>query len=73
MTISIHPAVDQGMKPAAKNFAGGTLICHCPDKKVAVAIDSQCAHNLCAGAPSAGSRRARCSPRSQSCHAAKSV
>ena len=48
-TISIHPAVDQGMKPAAKNFAGGTLICHCPDKKVAVAIDSQCAHNHVCG------------------------
>jgi S-(hydroxymethyl)glutathione synthase len=47
--ISIHPAVDQGMKPAAKNFAGGTLICHCPDKKVAVAIDSQCAHNHVCG------------------------
>jgi S-(hydroxymethyl)glutathione synthase len=49
MAISIHPAVDQGMKPAAKNFAGGTLICHCPDKKVAVAIDSQCAHNHVCG------------------------
>ena len=48
-TISIHLAVDQGMKPAAKNFAGGTLICHCPDKKVAVAIDSQCAHNHVCG------------------------
>ena len=23
--ISIHPAVDQGIKPAAKDFAGGTL------------------------------------------------
>jgi len=47
--ISIHPAVDQGMKPAAKNFAGGTLVCHCPDKKVAVEIDSQCAHNHVCG------------------------
>ena len=49
MTISIHPAVDQGIKPAAKDFASGTLICHCPDKKVAVAIDSQCAHNHVCG------------------------
>src|SRR5881296_494606 len=47
--ISIHPAVERGMKPAAKNFAGGTLLCHCPDKKVAVAIDSQCAHNHVCG------------------------
>ena len=31
--ISIHPAVDAGMKPAAANFAGGTLLCRCSDKK----------------------------------------
>ena len=49
MAISIHPAVDQGIKPAVKNFAGGTLICHCLDKKVAVAIDIQCAHNHVCG------------------------
>jgi len=48
-TISIHPAVDKGTKPAAANFAGGTLFCHCSDKKVAVAIDSQCAHNHVCG------------------------
>src|SRR5262245_65154284 len=47
--ISIHPAVDRGIKPAAKDFAGGTLFCHCPDKKVAVAIDSQCAYNHVCG------------------------
>jgi S-(hydroxymethyl)glutathione synthase len=47
--ISIHPAVDQGIKPAAANFAGGTLFCHCSDKKVAVAVDSQCAHNHVCG------------------------
>ena len=48
-SISIHPAVDQGMKPAAANFEGGTLFCHCSDKKVAVAIDGQCAHNHVCG------------------------
>lgn len=47
--ISIHPAVDQGMKSASANFAGGTLFCHCSDKKVAVAVDSQCAHNHVCG------------------------
>ena len=47
--ISIHPAVDQGTKPAAANFAGGTLRCHCSDKKVAVAIEGQCAHNHVCG------------------------
>jgi S-(hydroxymethyl)glutathione synthase len=49
ITVSIHPAVDQGLKPAAANFAGGTLHCRCSDKKVSVAIDSQCAHNHVCG------------------------
>lgn len=49
IAVSIHPAVDQGIKPAAANFAGGTLLCHCSDKKVAVAISSQCAHNHVCG------------------------
>jgi len=48
-TISIHPAVDQGLKPAAANFAGGTLKCRCADNKVTVTIDSQCAHNHVCG------------------------
>jgi S-(hydroxymethyl)glutathione synthase len=47
--ISIHPAVDQGTKPAAANFAGGTLLCKCADKKVAVSIKGQCAHNHVCG------------------------
>ncbi|HUF42076.1 MAG TPA: S-(hydroxymethyl)glutathione synthase [Verrucomicrobiae bacterium] len=47
--ISIHPAVDRGVKPAAAKFSGGTLLCHCADNKVAVAIDSQCAHNHVCG------------------------
>jgi len=48
-TISIHPAVDHGMKPAAANFAGGTLNCRCSEKKVTVAVASQCAHNHVCG------------------------
>jgi len=47
--ISIHPAVDQGTIPAAANFAGGTLVCRCADKKVTVAIKGQCAHNHVCG------------------------
>src|SRR5215510_14880954 len=47
--ISIHPAVDQGTKPAAANFAGGTLVCHCPAQKVTVSIQGQCAHNHVCG------------------------
>ncbi len=47
--ISIHPKVDGGVKPAAANFAGGTLQCHCSDKKIVVAVESQCAHNHVCG------------------------
>jgi S-(hydroxymethyl)glutathione synthase len=48
-TVSIHPQVDQGLKPAAANFAGGTLYCHCSDGKVAVSIKGQSAHNHVCG------------------------
>jgi S-(hydroxymethyl)glutathione synthase len=47
--ISIHPAVDGGLKPAAKDFAGGTLGCFCKDKRVTVSIKGQCAHNHVCG------------------------
>src|SRR5882672_5764172 len=48
-SFSIHPAVDNGIKPAAANFAGGTLTCKCSDRKVAVAIKGQSAHNHVCG------------------------
>ena len=41
--FSIHPAIDNGIKAAAANFAGGTLQCKCSDKKVVVSIKSQSA------------------------------
>jgi len=49
MAISIHPAVDKGLKPAAPNFAGGTLQCKCATNKVTVTIKGQCAHNHVCG------------------------
>jgi len=49
MAVSIHPAVDNGIKPAASNFAGGTLSCKCSDNKVAVSVGSQSAHNHVCG------------------------
>jgi S-(hydroxymethyl)glutathione synthase len=49
MATSIHPGVDQGLKPAAANFTGGTLSCKCSDKKVTVSITGQCAHNHVCG------------------------
>jgi S-(hydroxymethyl)glutathione synthase len=47
--LSIHPAIDRGLKPAAPNFTSGTLNCHCPDRKVTVAIGAQVAHNHACG------------------------
>lgn len=50
MAISIHPAVNRGVKkPAAKNFAGGTLTCKCAKDPVVVTVSSQCAHNHVCG------------------------
>jgi S-(hydroxymethyl)glutathione synthase len=47
--INIHPSVDRGIKPKAENFAGATLYCQCADKKVAVVVKGQCAHNHVCG------------------------
>jgi S-(hydroxymethyl)glutathione synthase len=48
--ISIHPAVDQGVKKAGEpNFAGGTLSCFCKSDPVQVKVDGQCAHNHVCG------------------------
>jgi S-(hydroxymethyl)glutathione synthase len=47
--VAIHPAVDQGLKPAAANFAGGTLNCKCSTKKVSVSIKGQAAFNHVCG------------------------
>src|SRR6267378_3297678 len=37
-SVKIHPAVDGGLKPAAKNFAGGTLYCNCSQNRVEITI-----------------------------------
>lgn len=47
--ISIHPAVDQGVKPGVPDFSGGTLVCKCDQKPVEVTIKGQCAHNHVCG------------------------
>jgi S-(hydroxymethyl)glutathione synthase len=47
--VKIHPAVDNGIQPAAPNFAGGTLTCHCATNPVTVEIQSQVAHNHVCG------------------------
>jgi S-(hydroxymethyl)glutathione synthase len=48
-TVSIHPAVDRGVKPGQDNFAGGTLHCHCSSDQVTVAIGMQVLHNHVCG------------------------
>lgn len=49
MAISIHPSVDHGIKPAAPNFNGGTLVCKCTQNPVKLSIQSQTAHNHACG------------------------
>ena len=47
--ISIHPALDNGVSPGTPNFAGGTLVCHCPDKPVKVRLSADVAFNHACG------------------------
>jgi len=47
--ISIHPSVDDGVKPGSQSFAGGTLQCKCATNPVEVTIASQCAYNHVCG------------------------
>ncbi|MGI9381872.1 MAG: S-(hydroxymethyl)glutathione synthase [Methyloligellaceae bacterium] len=47
--ISIHPAVDQGVKPGRDDFAGGMLVCKCSHDPVKVSVAAQCAHNHVCG------------------------
>src|SRR5207244_4950376 len=48
-SVSIHPAVDNGIKPAKQGFSGGTLACLCSKDPVSVAIKGQSAHNHVCG------------------------
>jgi len=47
--ISIHPAVDNGVKPGSPDFSGGTLACQCASNPVEVSVTSQCAYNHVCG------------------------
>jgi S-(hydroxymethyl)glutathione synthase len=47
--VSIHPSVDNGIKPGSDTFAGGTLTCHCAKDPVTVKVDAQSAHNHACG------------------------
>src|SRR5690606_21783680 len=47
--VKIHPAVDNGIKPARPGFSGGELHCKCSTDPVRVAIRAQTAHNHVCG------------------------
>ena len=47
--VAIHPSVDNGIAPAAADFAGGTLTCHCATDPVTVSVGAQSAHNHACG------------------------
>lgn len=47
--ISIHPAVDQGIRAGSADFKGGTLRCHCASDPVEVTIRGNVAHNHACG------------------------
>jgi S-(hydroxymethyl)glutathione synthase len=47
--VSIHPAVDNGVKPGSASFAGGTLVCRCASNPVEVSVTSQSAYNHVCG------------------------
>lgn len=48
-SIPLHPALDNGIKPAADGFAGGMLQCRCAQDKVEVRVDAQSLHNHACG------------------------
>ena len=48
-TTSIHPAVDNGVKPGSPGFTGGTLMCKCATDPVEVSVSAQSAHNHICG------------------------
>jgi S-(hydroxymethyl)glutathione synthase len=49
MAISIHPAVDGGVKQGSASFSGGTLKCKCAQGPVTVSLGGQTAHNHVCG------------------------
>ncbi len=49
MAISIHPAVDGGVKPGNPSFAGGTLTCKCASEPVTVSLGANVAFDHVCG------------------------
>jgi S-(hydroxymethyl)glutathione synthase len=49
MAISLHPSIDNGIKPGVKDFAGGTLTCKCASNPVTVSLKGNVAFNHACG------------------------
>ncbi|MBV8805569.1 MAG: S-(hydroxymethyl)glutathione synthase [Sinobacteraceae bacterium] len=49
MAISLHPSIDNGVKPGSKDFAGGTLNCRCATNPVTVTLKGDVAFNHACG------------------------
>lgn len=49
MSISIHPAVDGGIRSGLSDFKGGTLVCNCTDNPVEVTVSANSAFNHVCG------------------------
>ena len=47
--VTIHPAVDNGVRSGSDSFSGGTLTCLCSQNPVEVTIGAQTAHNHICG------------------------
>ena len=48
-SLSLHPAIDNGVQAGSKEFAGGYLHCRCDDEPVQITVTSQSAHNHVCG------------------------
>jgi len=48
-TLSLHPAIDNGVQSGSDSFSGGTLKCRCDSDPVEVTVKSQSAHNHVCG------------------------
>lgn len=49
MAVKIHPSVDNGVKPGARDFKGGTLSCKCASAPVTVTLAGDVAFNHACG------------------------
>ena len=49
MAMSLHPSIDNGIAPGRKDFAGGTLACHCSASPVTVRLAANVAFSHACG------------------------